>query len=76
MRRAHGQSKHTQQKQRHLQMFLDGCVNGFASLLANNPNSGLAVIDATAGSGYTDKGEAGSPLPEAFSRSVPATLLR
>jgi hypothetical protein len=62
MRKAHGQSKHTEQKQRHLQMFLDGGVNGWKSLLLNNPRSGLAVIDATAGSGYTDEGQAGSPL--------------
>ena len=64
MRKSHGQSKHTQQKQRHLQMFLDGTVNGAKSLLANPRNSGagLVVIDATAGSGYTDSGEAGSPL--------------
>lgn len=62
MRRSHGQSKHTQQKQRHLQMFLDGGVNGMSSLLFNNKHSGLAVIDATAGSGFTDQGEAGSPI--------------
>jgi hypothetical protein len=62
MRKSHGQGKHTEQKQRHLQMFLDGCVNGMTSLLEKNKRSGLAIIDATAGSGYTDKGEPGSPV--------------
>ena len=62
MRNAHGQSKHTEQKQRHLQMFLDGGVNGMSSLLYNNRQSGLVVIDATAGKGYTEEGKPGSPL--------------
>lgn len=62
MRRAHGQSKYTQQKQRHLQMFLEAGTNGWISLLKRNPQAALVVIDCTAGSGYSDDGEPGSPL--------------
>lgn len=62
MRQTHGQSSYTPIKQRHLQMFLDGGVHGWTTLLKKNRRSGLAVIDATAGSGYTQEGEAGSPI--------------
>lgn len=43
-------------------MFLDGGVNGWSWLLRNNPAGGIAVIDATAGSGYSKEGEDGSPI--------------
>lgn len=62
MSKVHGQSEYTQEKQRHLQMFLDGCTNGWRTLLMRNPCAGLVIIDCTSGSGHTDDREIGSPI--------------
>jgi len=62
MRQTHGQSNYTSTKQAHLQMILHAGTNGFRSVQRLNPGSLIVVIDCTAGSGQTDKGEAGSPV--------------
>lgn len=61
----HGQSEYTPTKQRHLNGILNTCTHAWNPLTNGKPswaNSEGIFIDMTAGNGYNEQGEPGSPL--------------